>query len=62
MNVYSLSLPQRQAVIESICKVVEDENLKNVPDDLLLATLHALTGRTADLIRHVTATARRFPD
>lgn len=62
MNVYSLSLPQRQAVIESIRKVVEDENLKNVPDDLLLATLHALTGRTADLIRHVTATARRLTD
>lgn len=63
MNAYSLSLPQRQAVIESIRKrVVEDENLKNVPDDLLLATLHALTGRAADLIRHVTATARRLTD
>jgi len=57
---YTLNKAQRQAIITSIRKNVQQEGLlEKTPDDLLLATLHALTGRTTDLIRHVTATAAR---
>lgn len=57
---YTLTVSQRQAAIDSIRKNVQQEGLlEKTPDDLLLATLHALTGRTTDLIRHVTATAAR---
>lgn len=59
-SAYTLPQWQRQAVIASIRKNVLAEGLlEQIPDDLLLATLHALTGRTTDLIRHVTATAAR---
>ena len=58
---YRLPAAQRQTVIDSIRKTVLAEGrLEQTPDDLLLATLHALTGRTADLIRHVTAAAQTY--
>lgn len=56
------SLPdaQRAAVIDAIRRTArQPDALENTPDDLLLAALHALTGRTGDLIRTVTAAAAR---
>lgn len=51
---------QRAAVVDSIRKAVAEPGaLENIPDDLLLPILHCLTGRTGDLIRHVTVSANR---
>ncbi len=56
----TLTADQRAAVIDSIRRSVQRPGaLENTPDDLLLPILHCLTGRTGDLIRHVTATAAR---
>lgn len=45
---------QRQAVIAGIRKeVIEDNRLQMLPDHLLLIVLYALTGRQADLMRHI---------
>lgn len=55
-----LNAAQRGAVIASIRKAVaKPGELEKTPDDLLLPILHCLTGRTGDLIRHVSATAAR---
>lgn len=55
-----LNAAQRRAVIASIRKAVaEPGELEKTPDDLLLPILHCLTGRTDDLVRHVSATAAR---
>ncbi|MEI2740923.1 MAG: hypothetical protein V9G63_10025 [Candidatus Competibacter sp.] len=55
----SLTREQRTAIISAIRTNASDRGvLERTPDDLLLAALHALTGRTGDLIRHVTAAAR----
>ncbi|MER2527463.1 MAG: hypothetical protein ABTR07_06015 [Candidatus Competibacter denitrificans] len=61
IGAYTLLAEQRQAVIAGIRKeVIDDNRLQSIPDDLLLIVLHALTGRTGDLIRHVSATADRY--
>jgi hypothetical protein len=61
MKAYSLPAAEHQAVIDGLRKAVaQDDQLRQTPDDLLLAALHALTGRTGDLIRHVSATANRY--
>ena len=58
---YTLPAAQRAAVIDSIRRTIERPGaLESTSDELLLATLHALTGRTGDLIRHVSATAQRL--
>ncbi|MER2558842.1 MAG: hypothetical protein ABTQ93_15400 [Candidatus Competibacter denitrificans] len=61
IGAYTLPAEQRKAVIAGIRKeVIDDNRLQSIPDDLLLIVLHALTGRHADMVRHVTATAHRY--
>jgi len=56
----TLAGDQRRAVIDAIQRnAANTRALADAPDDLLLAALYALTGRTGDLARHVSASAYR---